>query len=246
MGLGLVKKDNHVTKEELIQLFPRKKNTITEDTVSVVNATIDDPDFDGYSLVQTLVDYQGVMYNNSGKVIDYINAVKFCAFLETGNDSATQAYIKTFSRRDFVKERIGADYESVWYRELTSAASRYRSSPMVRDILTQADLPFSLLFRGHAYKAIEVLANLTVHAKADRDKINAAKFLLDAVKAPENLKIELGVGPNKEAVDLNTQLSAQLAENIAMQKKLIGAGVDLKEATKLNINLEDISDAEIE
>jgi hypothetical protein len=91
-----------------------------------------------------------------------------------------------------------------------------------------------------------VLANLTVHAKADRDKINAAKFLLDAVKAPENLKIELGVGPNKEAVDLNTQLSAQLAENIAMQKKLIGAGVDLKEATKLNINLEDISDAEIE
>lgn len=245
VGLGLVKHKEPVTVEELQKLFPKKKNTITEETAEIINKTINDPSFNGYSLMQTLVDYQGVMYNNKGSIGDYINAIRFCSFLENESDSTVKAYIKTFSHRDFVKERMDADFESVGYRELTSAASRYRKSPMVRAILTQADVPLYLLFRGYTYKAVEVLAETMQKAKLDRDRINAAKELLAAVKPPENMKIELGVGPNQEAIDLNAQLSRQLAESVAMQRKMLEAGMDFSEATRLNIQLNDVEEAEV-
>ena len=245
VGLGLVKRDKHVTVEELQQLFPKKKNTINEKTVDIINSTIDDPNFNGYSLVQTLTDYQGVMQTNSGNMNEYIQAVRFCAFLESEGDSAVKAYTKTFCHRDFVKARIGVSFDSTEYKELTSAASRYRRSPMVRDILTQADLPFYLLFRGQSYKAVDVLSKVMITATLDRDKINAAKALLDAVKAPENRQVELNIGPSKEAQDMQTMLFAQMAKIAEGQHHELSLGRSIDSVQQIGLTTE-FTEAEVE
>lgn len=247
-GLGIVKKDKtEFTREELVAKLPRKKNTITDELVDLINEANNDPQFNGDEFMSTMVEYQSVMTDCSASIPEYINALKFCAYLEAEDGNLTEAYIRARGNDRFVADRRGAEVGSPDYNALTSAASRYRKTPMVRKILTQSDMPLYLMFQGSRYGAVAVLAKEMVEAKYSKDRITAAKFLLDTVKPPESLEVELQVGPNQEAKDMSTQLSEQLAASVAMQKKMLEAGVDFKQATTLGINLnsDDVEDAEV-
>lgn len=234
-----------VTLEELKTKFPTKKNTITEETVALVNEAISNPEFDGSAFLGHLVDYQGCMVDGQASMSEYINAMKFCAYLES-TSNLVEAYKKARASDAFVQARMDVPTDSVAYTELSSAASRYRKSKLVRQILTQSDLPLYLMFQAERYKAVAVLAREMQSAAYSRDRITAAKELLAAVKAPENMQIELGIGPNKEARDLHADLNAQLAQLVANQQALLSAGVDLREVQKIGIRLNDVQDAEVE
>jgi hypothetical protein len=92
------------------------------------------------------------------------------------------------------------------YTELTSAASRYRRSKIVVDILTLAAVPFELMFTGMRYKAVGLLFNEMKTADYAKDRINAAKELLAATKGPDNLNMNLAIGPSQTAVDMQEKL----------------------------------------
>ena len=207
-----------VTVEELQKALPSRKNTITDEIVEIINKSQDDPEFQGESLLQTAITYENVMMNNKAGIKEYIDAIRFCAYLISLEDNYTEAYKKTFSYRDFVKNRLDATPDSSKYRELTNAASRYRRSKLVVDLLTFSQVPLDILFSGYRYKAIGVLANEMETAAYSRDRIAAAKELLLAVKGPENKKIELDIGIKESSAiaNLNEQLTA-LANNSLVQ-----------------------------
>lgn len=227
-------------------MFPQRKGTVTEELAEYINNTNNSEDFNGDEFLDTLVSYRDVMLNGSYSIKEYVTAVKFCAYLIAEDDNTIEAYKRARAEDDFVKERVGAKSGSKEYNALTSAASRYRQSKLVKELLTVSQMPLYLMFQGERYRAVEVLANEMHEAAYSKDRIAAADKLLSHVKPPENLQVELEVGPNKEAVDLSTQLSKQLAESVSVQKQLLESGMDLKEATKLGIKLNDIIDAEIE
>jgi len=211
-----------VTIQDLQQALPSKKKFITDEAVAIINSSVNEPEFQGESLLKTAVTYEAVLQRNKASVTEYLNAIRFCAYLMSTDDNITEAYKKTFYERDFVKQRMSVSTTSPEYRELTSAASRYRKSKLVVDILTMSQVPLDLIFTGARYKAIGVLADLMTTAKLDRDKINAAKELLAATKGPDNLKIELDVGMKENsAVE---QLNEQLSGIAAKQKMLLEAG----------------------
>ena len=185
------------------------------------------------------------MLNGAYSIKEFVTAVKFCAYLIAEDDNTIEAYKRARAEDDFVKERIGAKSGSADYNALSSAASRYRQSKLVKELLTVSQMPLYLMFQGERYRAVEVLAKEMHEAAFSKDRIAAADKLLTHVKPPENLQIELGIGPNKEAVDLATQLSKQLADSVSIQKRLLEAGVSIKEATKLGIKLNDIIDVEV-
>jgi len=213
---------NTVTIQDLQQALPSKKKFITDEAVAIINSSVNEPEFQGESLLKTAVTYEAVLQRNKASVTEYLNAIRFCAYLMSTDDNITEAYKKTFYERDFVKQRMSVSTTSPEYRELTSAASRYRKSKLVVDILTMSQVPLDLIFTGARYKAIGVLADLMTTAKLDRDKINAAKELLAATKGPDNLKIELDVGMKENsAVE---QLNEQLSGIAAKQKMLLEAG----------------------
>jgi len=201
-----------VTIQDLQQALPSKKKFITDEAVAIINSSVNEPEFQGESLLKTAVTYEAVLQRNKASVAEYLNAIRFCAYLRSTDDNITEAYKKTFYERDFVKQRMSASTTSSKYRELTSAASRYRKSKLVLD----------LILAGARYKAIEVLTDLMTTAKLDRDKINAAKELLAATKGPDNLKIELDVG--MKANSAVEQLNEQLSGIAASQKMLLDAG----------------------
>lgn len=212
-----------ITKEELQAAFPKRKNAITDELVEVFNHSLTEPEFQGETLLQTVLTYEQVIAGRAGVSIrDLVNAAKFTAYLITMEDNATEAYKRTFSYRDFVKERRNLDTASIGYRELTNAASKYRRSKTVVDLLTYSQAPLDIMFAGDRYRAVAVLAREMEEAKFAKDRIMAAKELLAATKGPENLKIALDVGPaENNAVQ---QLSDQLAGIAARQKHLIETG----------------------
>ncbi len=231
VGLGMVKQPvEDLTVAKLRDIFPGKKATITQETVDLINETQKNPEFDGHKMIDNMMSLQNVMMKNSGSMVDFINAVKFCAFLEVDN-KYIEAYKNTFYDRDFVKLRAGAAAGSKEYKELTSAASRYRKSPMVVDILTQANVPLYLMFQGTTYEAVNVLADEMTSARHSKDRIAAAKAILEHVKPPENVKVELDIGVSGGSAleDLNAQLEAvagnqmKLLENGAMSIGEMGA-----------------------
>ena len=190
--------DKLLTIEDVQNALPSRKNTITQELVDIINEVNLEAEFQGESLIKTAVTYEKVMVNNKASIREFVDAIRFCAYLLTLEDNYTEAYKKTFYYRDFVKERMNADTKSIKYAELTSAASRYRQkNKLVIDLLTYSQAPLDLMFMGWRYKAVGVLADTMMNAKLDRDKINAAKELLAATKGPETQKIELAIVTGK-------------------------------------------------
>lgn len=234
-----------ITKEDIQKLLPSRKNAITDEIVDIINKAQTEPEFQGESLLQTAVTYEKVLQSNTRTGIkDYLYAIRFCAYLVSLDDNVTEAYKKTFFDRDFVKDRMSISTSDPRYNELTSAASRYRRSKLVVDILTISQVPMHLMFTGYQYEAVGVLYNTMKTAKLDRDKISAAKELLAATKAPENMKIELGVGikENSAIQQLNDQLAVFATSSL---KHLQAGNTDLSKLGGMNAK-ETVIDAEID
>lgn len=214
-----------LTIEEVKRALPLRKNAITQEIVDIFNDSLNEPEFQGEALLQSAVTYERVLQGVAGVGMkDYINALRFCAYLVAVDDNYTEAYRKTFYDRAFVKERMGVSTGSVEYRELTTAASRYRKSKLVVSILTVSQIPLDMMFTGARYRAVAVLADRMENSKLDKDKINAAKELLLATKGPDNMKIELDVGVQESSAVEN--LLDQLSAIAVRQKERIESGVN--------------------
>ena len=240
-GLGLIRKEIQMTsKDELQRLFPRRKRAITESTVDIINATLSDPLFNGYSLIDTLVDYESVLDERRTGFIDYINAIKFCSHLET-DEAVINAYKKTFKHTDFVQDRWDAAVDSEGYNALISASQRYRRRPVVQSILTKANIALGMMFQGYMYSGIEILHDEAKNAAFSKDRINAADKMVGHLlnSMPQESQISLNVGPNDEAKSAQTALMSQLAVIGQQQKTMIDAGIDISKVQKLHINVND-------
>ena len=225
-----------VTLEDLQKALPSRKNAIPQEVVEVINKSLTEPEFQGEDLLRSLITYESVMVKAKCSISEYVNAVRFCAYLTSTDDNYTEAYKKTFCDREFVKSRLNVPTTSDEYNALTSAASRYRKSKLVVDILTLAQVPFDLMFTGARYKAIAVLTGLMETAKHDKDKIAAADKLL-VHTANTAVKMDISVGPNQNAMDMQERLNEQLAQLAINQKRLLEGGHDIRDVQKTGVKL---------
>lgn len=232
-----------ISKDDIQKALPSRKNTVTDEIVEIINRSQTEPEFQGESLLQTATTYEQVLTKNKASIKQYLNAIRFCSYLLSCDDNFTEAYKKTFYDTDFVKERLNLPTDDVRYAELTSAASRYRRSKLVVDLLTVSQVPFELMFNGMRYKAVAVLGDLMTTAKLDRDKINAAKELLAATKS-EQIKIDFGVEIKESSAV--TSMMEQLTQAAAKQAMLLETGTtSLTELGALKPK-EEVLDAEVE
>lgn len=205
------------------QMLPSKKGVITQEAVDIINRSLNEPEFQGESLAQTAMLYEKVLKGSRVSVVEYLNAIRFCAYMTTNEENYTEAYKKVFWDRPFVKERKDLPTDDPKYCELTSAASRYRRSKLVVDILTVSQVPLDMLFAGQRYKALGVLVDVMENGRLDRDRVNAAKEILAATAGADHVKIELDVGIKEDSAV--KQLNDQLNEIAANQRNMMSRGV---------------------
>jgi len=241
--------DNHsgkITVEYLQTKFPKKKNTITEETVELVQATMEDPLFNGYNLIDAMMDYEKAMYDGKVSINDYINAIKFCSYLEGDNSTIIEAFKYTFARNEFVRERMHLAAGTTGYNELSTAASRYRKRPLIKTILTRANMSLYLMFQRETYDAVKVLSEEMHEAPLSKDRIAAADKLLTHVKAPEEMTVDLNVGHGEETQSAMDKLFAQMTLSALNAKNQIDAGASVTDIQKINININADEDEVIE
>ena len=234
-----------ITKEDIQKALPSRKGSVTDEIVDIINKSQTEPEFQGESLLQTATTYERVLQQNKAGIKQYLNAIRFCSYLISLDDNFTEAFKKVFWDTEFVKSKLDLKSDDSKYKELTSAASRYRKSKLVVDILTVSQVPMHLMFTGMQYQAVGVLHEVMMTARLDRDKINAAKELLAATKAPENIKIDLDIGVKENSAI--QQLNEQLAQVGANQIKHLESGTtDLKKLGAMKVKKEeDIVEGEI-
>lgn len=232
-----------VTLEEVKSAMTYRSNYVTQEAVDIINKSVTEPEFQGESLLQTAVTYESVLKGVKASIPEYLNAIRFCAYMVSNDSNYTEAYKRVFYDRDFVKERKDLPTDSVKYAELTSAASRYRRTKLVVDILTVSQVPLDMIFAGYRYKAISVLAEIMMEGRFDRDRVNAAKELLAATKGPENVKIELDVGIKEDSAV--KQLNDQLAVMAARQREMLESGASsLSEFGSMKVKDVDVIEGE--
>ena len=247
MTMGVVKTDTQlVTKEELLKAFPEKAKTITDSLVLYINMAQTDTHFDVLTMFSQMIEYKDVLERNKGSMTDYVNAIKFCSYLEVCNDNYTQAYIKTFNHRDAVKTRMFCSTSTNEYKELTSMASQYSRTKMVNDIRTITDAPLQLLLRGSRIKALNMLMAEAASCPSGRDRIAALDSFLKhtAPIADKGTKFEVNVGTTGDSQKRFDNMIDQLNNIGNQQRLLIEQGMSISDVQKLNLKKEEIIDVE--
>lgn len=211
-----------------------KRLTIEGEALERINRTVNDESFDPERFIDSLVTYQKALMGENVSLIDYVNAIRFCGFMEVHEGNAVKAYIDTFKDRDFVKDKLDCHRSSREWKILYGAATRYRKLPLVVNILTQAEVPLYLMFQGYRYRAVSVLVEEMENAKYSRDKINAADKLLTHLKPPENVKIELDVGISRD--NIVNQYEEMLKGMVEKQRELLKAGEEVESIANSKAN----------
>ena len=241
VGLNLVKKHTkEYSAKEIKDWFfngtrKSKELIVTDEVVGIINATISDPEFDGYKFKDVLIEYQDTLLNKQNVNLEvYVNAIKFCSYMETSGGNVTESYIKTFRSREVVQKALRAleadpekGYETQEYKNLYAAASRYRKTDMVKNILVQSEMPLYLMYQGYRYKIVEKLYEEAMTAKASRDRINACNVFLTHVRPPEGFQVEVNI--KSKGNDEVSQIEEMLKNMAKKQQELIGLGVSSEE-----------------
>ena len=71
--------DKTLVLEDLQNAMPTRKGSITQEVVDVINRIQNEPEFQGESLMQTMITYQSVLKNAKVGIKEYISAIRFCA-----------------------------------------------------------------------------------------------------------------------------------------------------------------------
>jgi len=238
-GLGVVRKKQELLSiDDVVKMFPDKKKTINKQTVDLINSSVQDIEFDGYSFKNTLAEYSNIMKRRSGSLNEYICAVKFVAYVESG-DNTVAAYRKAFAHRKLVQDAVGKSSETNEYIKLSRSATRYSKTPMVVDIMTIADVPLYILYKSTKMQAVGVLADEMVNAALPKDRIMAATAILKEIKEPEKVDMELKVGLNEDAAKQIDQTNKQLYDIAENQRMLLESGLSIEEIQTVHIKKEE-------
>ena len=206
-----------LTLEQFKQVLPDNfKKTINQEFVDQVNQTLSDPMM--YELYRdNLLSYTQVMRDGKFKLVDYVNAVKYCSHKIMGATNI-DAFVKTFPNR---YQRFLASGTS--QKDIASYITSYNKSKLVNLILEQSLIPSWVLNQDLYQKAINVQAELMINANSEKVRSDAANSLLNHLKPPEVQKVELDIGM-KEHSSLNA-LRQSTMDLVEQQKKMVASGM---------------------
>lgn len=201
-----------------------KGKEVKEETMELINSIVGE-ELDKEEFINGLITYKDIVEGTTYSLEEYIRAFTFVSFLETSKGNYTDAYIKAFIDREFVKERMNLDSSNPKRQQLISSASRYRKTPLVMKIIAQSEVPLYLMFQGYRYEAINCLVKEMHEAKHSKDRVQAADRLLTHLKEPDNAKIEINVGTNTD--NIVSKYESIIKSMASKQKELLDNGEDI-------------------
>lgn len=207
---------NDLTLEQFRDVLPKQvRGAISDTLIDAVNDAISNSEL-RENFRDNLLSYTSVMKDGKFKIESYINAVKYVSLKLLGS-SNVDAYLKTFPDKHqwFLGQGTSA-------KDISAYVAAYNKTKLVNLIFAQTLVPFHVLNADLYQKALNVNADLMYTAKSEKVRSDAAKYIMDALKPPEAVKIELDV---KDDSSMLAGLRQTMVELAAMQHKNIELGI---------------------
>lgn len=223
--------------EDLQSLMPNHATQEVKDKVTnAVNMFVSDVSSEEREAYKdALMGYSYVMKTGKYTTKDYLRAIRYVTIRQTG---ATQieAYSRVFPER---VERMRAQNRSDKY--ISGIASQYNQTKLVSTLIEQSLIPVHLMNLDLYQEAINVQADLMRNAKSEMVRHKAADSLMDKLRAPEKVQMEISVGANTrsdlEAIRIETEKLAEI------QRKSLASGKltmnDMVEKTSIGVTYEE-------
>ncbi|HID93645.1 MAG TPA: hypothetical protein EYP60_06075, partial [bacterium (Candidatus Stahlbacteria)] len=206
---------NHLTVHQLRACAPLSiRKNITQKMCDMINADIDDSDTK-QEFREHLIGWIDVMAEGRWKFQDYINACKYMTFKLMGA-SQQSAWIKVFPDRFQAMIDKGQSANAI-----SSRVSLYNNNPLVQNIAKRTLPSLHVLNSDILQEAINVEATLMRTAKSETVRMKAAATLIEHLKPPEAIKVDLNVGVSNDTVEDLREITRGLA---IQQQKVIESG----------------------
>ena len=189
------------------QVLPTKfARAITDENVAQWNLVTSDPDMAAYYR-ENFITYSKVLNEGKFTVDEYLNAVMYCSHRLAG-ETTKDSYLRVFPHK-------AAEWlvKGVKTKTQDAYVSMYNNTKLVRKIMEQSVIPIWVLNQDKAQAAINVLADLMDNADSEKVRSDSANALLNHLKKPDNLKVELDIGVKEGSELANLQkVMADLAQ----------------------------------
>jgi hypothetical protein len=154
---------------------------ITEDALVELN-TIEDKTFiQGFR--ENLLTYRTVLSGTTATLPEYISAVRFVTYLNTG-DTKVEAYYKVFPDRVESMQLKYLDRPDTLAKTIKQRASMFVRTVLVTKLIDQATIPAHLLYPDVAYEAVDKAVDIMRHSKSDKNALEASMFLWETLRPP--------------------------------------------------------------
>lgn len=209
-----------MTQEDLAKALPANlKSSATQELADQINQVVRDP-IVAEQVRNNFVSYAAVLKEGRFKTGDYLNAVVYVSYKLMGL-SNQEAYEYTFPTRYANLQQKGFTD-----KDISAYVAAYHKGKLVNLIMEQVLTPAWILNQEVFQKAINVQADLMMHANSEKVRSDAANSILTHLAKPKEAAPLISIDINEtDGVREMKNLMGQMARQ---QQELIKSGVGTK------------------
>ena len=234
----LVLEEGTITAEKLRMFLPKGSRVKTDQaTVELINKLIDESACHKGLMEERLMSHLHLMGPGIG-FKQVLNAVQFVTLVTTPNMTQAKAYALVFpDKTQEILERGG---------DVSSFASQYAGTKVpttiMQDIQIGPSITYAPLRHQIVQKYIELMNGKAADGPASATvQLNASIALMEYIKIPEAMTINLNASVADEAKAIQQNLADQIENMAAIMAKRYQNGGDIRDIQKIGV----VQDAEL-
>lgn len=234
----LILEEGKITPEKLRMFLPKGSRVKADQaTVDLINKMIDESACHKGLIEERLMSHLHLMGPGVG-FKQLMNAVQFVTLVTSPNMTQAKAYALVFpDKTQEILERGG---------DVSSFASQYAGTKVPTTIMQDIQIGPSITYAPLRHQVVQKYIELMNGKAADGPasatvQLNAAIALMDYIKIPESMTINLNHSVADEAKAIQQNLADQIENMAAIMAKSYQSGKDIREIQKIGV----VIDAEV-
>lgn len=238
----LLMEEGTITSEKLRAMLPKNSRIKTDQaTVDLINKMIDESACHKGLMEERLISHLHLMGPGVG-FTQLLNGIKFVTLSTTPGMTQSKAYAIVFPDKTQEILARGGD--------VSSFASQYAGTKVPTTIMQDIQIGPSITYAPLRHQVVQKYIELMNGKGADGPcsptvQLNAAIALMDYIKIPEEMTINLNAGVTDEAKAVQQNLADQIENMATIMAQRMAKGESLKDIQKIGIVV-DANEAEYE
>lgn len=228
----LLIEDGKITPEKLRAMLPKNSRVKTDQaTVDLINKMIDESACHKGLMEERLMSHLHLMGPGVG-FTQLINGIKFVTLSTTPGMTQSKAYALVFpDKAQEILERGG---------DISSFASQYAATKVPTTIMQDIQIGPSITYAPLRHQIVQKYIELMNGKGADGPcsptvQLNAAIALMEYIKVPEEMTINLNANMADEAKAVTQNLADQIENMATLMAKRMANGESLRDIQKIGI-----------